>query len=72
MPEEEVECLYKALVDNVITDDQIIEVYINVFYIIISYNMLVCLFLLIFTSFFLFNSFCHIYHKTKGDYFQLG
>ena len=26
MPEEEVECLYKALVDNVVTDDQIIEV----------------------------------------------
>ncbi|CAB4409813.1 unnamed protein product [Rhizophagus irregularis] len=25
MPEEEVECLYKALVDNVVTDEQIIE-----------------------------------------------
>lgn len=27
MPEEEVECLYKALVDNVVTDEQIIEVF---------------------------------------------
>ena len=26
MPEEEVECLYKALVDNVVTDKQIILV----------------------------------------------
>ena len=32
MPEEEVECLYKALVDNVITDEQMIEVCKLIYY----------------------------------------